>query len=352
MKFSLACVLLSANAAFGQQQITCGRQGHLDHAGSSTIAPLAVAWSFYYKTLCPGMEVTVGGNGSAAGAGRVCADPAQPRGPVEIAMMSRPWKSSEGSLKALQPSNTATQPFVYQCNEGDKAREVAQIAVANDGITFFAGKNSPAASCIARLGGFNKEQLRWIYSSYSDEQLKQRGWDSSVLKNSDNNSNTHRWSELDAGCSTAEIQIAGPGASSGTYDYFKQFVLTDHPNGETFRNNYDTSEEDNEIIGYVTRNPASVAYMGYTYDQQQQAQLYTAALDGVTPSIETISNGSYPARRQLFMNLLIQSDALAVTVPYIEAGLTQGDDLTRSMGFVPLVQYEKDEMLRRLADIY
>lgn len=346
---------MAANLAFGQlknNQIQCGAPGFLDMAGSSTLAPLAVAWNFYYQTLCPGMSSNVGGNGSAAGAGRVCADPSQPRGPVIIANMSRPWKSSEGRLVGLAASNTAMRPFIYQCMEGDPSRSVAQIAVANDGITFFAGKNSPAASCIAAIGGLNKDVLRWMYSSYSDEQLKQRGWNSSVLKNSDNNSNTHLWSELDPSCPAVEIQPAGLGPSSGTYDYFKVFVLTDNSNGETFRSNKKSSAEQNEIVSYVTSNPASVGFIGYTYDVQRVGQIYTAPLDGIVPSIDAIADGSYPAVRKLYMNLLIDPAALPITVPYMEAALRDGDDLTRAMGFVPLNAQDKAEMFRRLADIY
>eukprot|EP01083_Nonionella_stella_P289536 985258_1 len=272
--------------------------------------------------------------------------------------MSRDWYPSEGALNPLTFADAASQPFIYSCAMGDLSRDVAQIAVANDGVTLFTKKNSPASACIEKLGGLTKEQLRWMFSSYSDSELEARGWDSTVIANSDGNSDTHLWSELHPECAAAEVQIAGPGDSSGTHDFFKAKILLDRENGEDFRDVYQSSEEDNEIRGYVTNNPASIGYFGYTYDQQHHDWVYTVAIENgagnfVTPTVESIADGSYnQLRRQLYMNLLIDPSELAVTVPYVETGLILGDTLTKEMGFVPLTDADKSEMMRRLADIY
>lgn len=361
MKLSFAfflSIVAHAHSQFKAQSVQCGAPGELRHGGSSTIAPLAIAWGLYYTSICPGVSNYVGGNGSTAGAGRVCNSDDVIGGEVAIGNMARPWYPNEGSMNSLTAANTASQPFIYSCLKGDVTRDVAQIAVAYDGMTLFSKKNSPAAACIETMGGLSLPQLRWMFSSYSDDELKARGWDNSVLANSDNNSNTHLWSELHPSCPAVEIQIAGPGDASGTHDFFKAKVLTDFVNGETFRNNYISSEEDNEIRGYVTNNPAAIGYFGYTYDEQHLDWVYTAAIDNgigtfVKPSVESIGNGSYnQLRRTLYMNLLISPSELPITVPYMEAGLSQGEDITKSMGFVPLTSADKAEMMRRLADIY
>ena len=64
-------------------------------------------------------------------------------------------------------------------------------------------------------------QLRWVYSSYSEQELVKTGWDASEVPFTDNNPGTHLWSELDDRCDSVEILISGPDELSGTYEYFK-----------------------------------------------------------------------------------------------------------------------------------
>eukprot|EP00957_Ditylum_brightwellii_P043276 3279504-Ditylum_brightwellii.AAC.1 len=59
------------------------------------------------------------------------------------------------------------------------------------------------------IGGLTFDQIRWIYSSFSEAELVQGGWDPSSVKNSDNDPSTHLWSELDSRCAPVEIHITG-----------------------------------------------------------------------------------------------------------------------------------------------
>ncbi len=161
----------------------CGPAGGtISIAGSSTVFPVASSWADIYTTFCD-VEITVEGGGSSNGAGRVCAV-AERGTPVDIGDMSREWKDTE----ALPLSD-----YLYGCVEGDETREVIQVDVAIDGLTVAVAHAGHALECIEIIGGLTTHQLRWIYSNYNDQRLIETGWDPSSLKNSDSNSQTHKW---------------------------------------------------------------------------------------------------------------------------------------------------------------
>jgi ABC-type phosphate transport system substrate-binding protein len=121
---------------------------------------------------------------------------------VAIGSMSREWEKKEGLVR----SDT---PYVYDCQVGDKTRSVINVDIAKDGIALIVKKGGIADDCQQLLGGFTIDQLRWIYSSYSEDQLEQTGWDPASVPKSDGDSSTRRWSELDPRCAPVQIKITG-----------------------------------------------------------------------------------------------------------------------------------------------
>ena len=122
--------------------------------------------------------------------------------------MSRGWKEYEG-VQSEESPNT------YQCLKGDTTRSAVQVDVAQDGMTVIMQKEGAADECVKILGGFTLDQLRWIYSTYNEDELERTGWDTSSLKNSDNDPSTHLWSELDERCQSAEIRLSGDFTGDG-----------------------------------------------------------------------------------------------------------------------------------------
>lgn len=137
--------------------------------------------------------------GSSTGAGRVCANP-EFGAPVDVGNMSREWKNGEAAER---------EAAIFDCLKGDMERSVIQIPVAVDGVVMGVGKTGVAFECIQQMGGLTTDQLRWIYSSYSDEELVATGWNPSSIPNSDGDSSTHLWSELHHGCPQVEIFLSG-----------------------------------------------------------------------------------------------------------------------------------------------
>jgi len=215
-----------------------------------------------------------------------------------------------------------------------------------------------AWDCIQILGGLSIDQLRWIYSDYSDQKLEEAGWDPKSLKNSDFNSQTHLWSELDDRCHRVEIRIAGPDDLSGTYEYFLETVLSDHDNGETFDLNrpgfgYENSAVDEELVAYLNEFAESISYFGYSYYYANRGSLSPVAIlndEGsyVVPNPETIGDGSYhPLARRIFMNLYNNADSLSKTAPFMEFGLSN-PHLVEATGYVAIPSEDVEEMKGRL----
>ncbi len=108
------------------------------------------------------------------------------------------------------------------------------------------------------------------------------------------------WSP-DSGVNT--YKLFGPGTDSGTFDFF-----TDTINGEegVSREDYEASEDDNQLVTGVAGTPQGLAYFGYSYYEQNTDKLNLVAVDGgngcVEPTARTIQDGSYePLSRPLFM---------------------------------------------------
>jgi len=299
-----------------------------------------------YQVGCD-VSFVVEGGGSSNGAGRVCGD--RDRGsPVDIGDMSREWKESE-AVESLG--------FLYDCLVGDTDRSAIQVPVAIDGITVATHIEGAAKECIEILGGLTTDQLRWIYSSYTDAKLEESGWDPSSLQNSDGDSSTHLWSELDERCQRLEVRIAGPDDQSGTYEYFQEALLSDHEEGETFARDrvlgYFAAVKDEDLIAFLQEYGGAISYFGYSYYYLYSEGLYAVAVknnDGffVAPTDETIGNGTYnPLARRIYMNLLNDETTLQDTVPFVSFGL-RTESLVPITGYVAISAAESKDLIERL----
>jgi hypothetical protein len=76
------------------QAFDCGTSGSFRIAGSESVKRLAEAWRARYVELCPNSNIDIEGEGSSAGAARVCGTRAY-TSPVDIGGMSRDWDKVE-----------------------------------------------------------------------------------------------------------------------------------------------------------------------------------------------------------------------------------------------------------------
>jgi phosphate transport system substrate-binding protein len=222
--------------------------------GSSTVFPFAEAAGALFNEEQPGVQITVGQSGTGGGFEKFCA------GETDISNASRPIKDDEE---------------VPVCEENGV--KYGEVQVANDGIAVVTNADL-AVDCL------------------SVDQLKQVWQPNSKVKS---------FADVDSALPDTPLSLYGPGTDSGTFDFF-----TDEINGEegASREDYEASEDDNQLVTGVAGDEGGHGYFGFSYYEQNADQLNLVGIsetDGgecVKPSPETIQDGSYkPLARPLFM---------------------------------------------------
>jgi phosphate transport system substrate-binding protein len=143
------------------------------------------------------------------------------------------------------------------------------------------------------------------------------------------------WSDIDASLPNSPIVVLGPPPTSGTRDAFVELVM--HKGCEAFpaiaalegdakkevceRMRQDgpyveAGENDNIIVQRLVSDPSSVGIFGYSFLYENQDILKAVAVDGVEPTFDTISDGSYSVSRPLY--IYTKEQHLGVTVGLVE----------------------------------
>jgi len=133
--------------------------------------------------------------------------------------------------------------------------------------------------------------------------------------------------------------------------------MTDKDHGETIGDNRPDgyySNEEYENMNELLKSNGSIAFIGHHYYVEKMdifgaAPVQNSNGDFVLPSLDTISDGTYPIIRSLHMSLLNDEDSLQYTFPIIDFGFAH-PHVIKQFGYVPLEGARKDEMLRRLLD--
>lgn len=222
--------------------------------GSSTVFPISEAMAEEFMLANAGSNVTVGASGSGGGFKKFCV------GETDISNASRPIKQKEIDLCA------------------ENGVEFIEVPVAFDGLTVVVNSDNDWASCLS------VDQLNAMWSP-------------------DSEGSVGNWSQADSSFPDQELVLYGPGTDSGTFDYF-----TDEVNGEegASRGDYTASEDDNVIVQGVQSDVGALGYFGYAYyeenkDTLKSVEIKNEAGDCVSPSRDTIADGSYnPMSRPLF----------------------------------------------------
>ena len=227
--------------------------GQIAIDGSSTVAPFAEAAAELFNEENPDVQITVGTSGTGGGFEKFCA------GETDISDASRPIDEEEE---------------VPLCEKG--AVEYTEVQVANDGIAVATNKEL-AVDCL------------------TTDQLKQVWNKGSKVKS---------LADVDPSLPDTELSLYGPGTDSGTFDFF-----TDEINGEegVSREDYEASEDDNQLVTGVSGDEGGFGYFGFSYYEArrrlaQPRRRRRGRRNCVKPSAETIQDGSYkPLSRPLFM---------------------------------------------------
>lgn len=273
--------------------------GDVITAGSSTVFPLSERMAELFQQEGYTGNITVDSIGSGAGFERFCKT-----GETDIANASRAIKDSE--IEACAALATPRVPVEFRV--GTDALTVV-VSAENDFVT-----------------SLTKEQIKQIFVG-----------------------EVTTWDQVDPSFPAEAIVVYGPGADSGTFDYFNEVIVApfylnadgkaDTAAGEEAllaTAGAQFSEDDNVLVQGVEGSPYAIGYFGFAYFSENSGALKAVAVDGVEPNQTTVDDGTYPISRPLF----IYSDATIMAekpqvAAFIYFYLSNVNDNISDVGYFP-----------------
>ena len=273
--------------------------GDIITAGSSTVFPLSERMSELFQQEGYSGNITVDSIGTGAGFERFCKT-----GETDISNASRKIKDTEAeACKALA---TPRDPIAFR--------------VGTDALTVVVNADNDFVTALT------KEQLGKIFTGQFA-----------------------KWSDVDPSYPAEAILVYGPGADSGTFDYFNEVIVAPlYPNAA---GKADTaagktallglagaqfSEDDNVLVQGVEGSKYAIGYFGFAYFNENKGKLKAVAVEGVEPSQATVDDGTYPISRPLFIysdaNILKEKPQVAAFIYFY---LTNVDNEISDVGYFP-----------------
>ncbi len=281
---AIVAAAFSAPTAFANEKIV-----KID--GSSTVFPVteAVAEEFQKATKT---KVTVGVSGTGGGFKKFC------RGETDISGASRPILQKE----------------IDECKANGV--QFIELPVAFDAITVVINKKNTFAKKMTVA------ELKKLWEPEAQGKIK-------------------TWKQVNATWPDTPVAIFGPGADSGTFDYFTEAIVG---KSKSSRGDFTASEDDNVLVRGVAGNEGGLGYFGYAYYEENKATLDAVAIvekegkPAVLPSKETIEDGTYqPLARPIFIYVNATSGAFKPHVKaFVDFYLEKGRPLIQEVKYVPL----------------
>jgi len=257
--------------------------GDISTAGSSTVFPLTERMAELFSDDGYTGEITVDSIGTGAGFERFCV-----AGETDISNASRPIRDSEIDTCALIN------------------REPVEFRVGTDALAVVVSADNDFAEDVTL------EELAVLFSTAGT------------------------WSDVRADWPDERVLRFSPGTDSGTFDYFVEAIFDTDEEPLLAAANLQLSEDDNILVQGVQGSPYAIGYFGYAYFAENEDVLQALTVEGVTPTAESVDDGSYPLARPLF----IYSDAAIMqTKPQVAAFinyyLTHVNEEVRDVGYFP-----------------
>jgi phosphate transport system substrate-binding protein len=242
-------------------------------SGSSTVEPISSLAAELFRENNPDVTINVDGPGTGDGFVLFC------EGKTDISDASRPLADDEAAA----------------CKKA--GIDYVELEIGLDGITVMTNPANDAVSCL-NLGD--------LYALIGPEAEGFQNWsDADALAKKVGGTDNFPDAPLD---------ITGPGEESGTYDAFielAKFEDTGVANGlseeeaAVTRPDYTSSPNDNVIIQGIEGSDSALGWVGFAYAQNAGSSVKEIEIDGgdgcVAPTYDTISDGSYPLSRSLYI---------------------------------------------------
>lgn len=258
--------------------------------GSSTVYPITEAVAEEFQKAKKGaVKVTVGISGTGGGFKKFC------RGETDISDASRPIVKKE-----MEACAAAGIKYV-------------ELPVAFDALTVVL---HPSNTFAANL---KPEQLKVMWEPAAQGKIT-------------------NWKQVDPSFPDLPLKLYGPGADSGTFEYFTEAITG---KAKSSRGDYTASEDDNVLVQGVSRDKGGIGYFGYAYYIENQGKLKAAAVwngkQFVAPSAKVVEDGSYqPLARPIFIYVNAKSLERPEVKEFVHFYMKEGAALTKEVKYVPL----------------
>ena len=260
--------------------------------GSSTVYPIseAVAEDFQ-KMKKNAIKVTVGISGTGGGFKKFC------RGEIHIADASRPILKKE-----MEDCKAAGIQYI-------------ELPVAFDALTVAVNPKNTF------LRSITVEELKKIWEPAAQGKIT-------------------KWNQVNPAWPDSPLKLFGPGADSGTFDYFTEAVVG---KSKSSRGDFTASEDDNVLVQGVARDTGALGYFGFAYYVENKDKLRAvpivekAGKPAVEPSFDNVVKGIYqPLARPIFIYVSTKALELPEVREFTEFYLKQGAKLSKEVKYVPL----------------
>lgn len=254
--------------------------------GSSTVFPIteAVAEEFQ-KSQGGRVRVTVGVSGTGGGFKKFC------RGETDLSGASRPILQKE-----IEACKAAGIRYI-------------ELPVAYDALTVVVNP-----------------QNTWA-KNLTVAELKKM-WEPAAQGKVNN------WTQIRKGFPNAPLKLFGPGANSGTFDYFTEAIVG---KSKSSRGDFTASEDDNVLVQGVSRDKNALGYFGYAYYAENKSRLKAVPINGVLPSEATVKNGTYnPLSRPIFIYVSSKAVEKPEVKQFVQFYLRNGAKFSKEVGYVAL----------------
>jgi len=287
----ISALLLGLTACSGDNQENGNNVSSLSGVvsldGSSTVFPVSEAVAEEFLAIEPQVRVTVGVSGTGGGFQKFAA------GEIDISDASREIRQSE--IDAARANGI----------------DFLEIPVAFDGLSIVVNTANDWVDYLTVA------ELNMIWEP---------------------GSSVDSWNDVRAEWPDEPLRLYGPGTDSGTFDYFTEVI-----NGDSgaSRPDYTASEDDNVLVQGVSGDINALGFFGYAYYLANVDKLKLVPVDGgdgpVSPSMETINNGSYsPLSRPIFIYVSKQSAVRPEVRAFTEFYIDQAAVLAAEVGYVAL----------------
>jgi len=269
--------------------------------GSSTVFPISEAVAEEFQIAKRGkVRVTVGISGTGGGFKKFC------RGEIDIADASRPIGKSEMDACAKVGVQYIELPVAY---------DALTVAV--------------------------NPQNTWV-DTLAVADLKKM-WEPAAQ------GKVTTWKAVNPKWPAQPLKLFGPGADSGTFDYFTEATVG---KAKSSRGDFTASEDDNVLVQGVESDVNALAYFGYAYYAPNAAKMKAVKIvntkgQAVGPSPKAVLDGSYePLSRPVFIYVSKASAQRAEVREFVEFYLSKGALLVEEVKYVPLSKNAYEHALR------